>query len=251
MFKRYLLIGCGYIKCTVVIPALNEEASIVSCIHAVKKQASDTEILVVDGGSTDHTIKFAKDAGARVVVEKIKTVSAGRHTGLQQASGDIVCYIDADCIPQKGWFDALVSPFSNPKVMGVGGCVLPINGTLVEEGGLRLVFSILAPLFFWFQTPLISGQNMAFRRTEALKVGGFPHKLIHGEDTIMFLRIKTLGKIVHSRSTVLADMRRVRKWGLMKYLRFNIQNFVSLLKYQQPISEKYEAVRQDSSSHHK
>jgi len=231
-------------KVSVIIPALNEEQHIEQCLQMVRHQAPHAELLVVDGGSTDATVTLAQNCGARVIIETTPTVAAGRNTGLQKAKGDIALFIDADCLPTKGWFDQMIAPFSNPHVLGVAGRAIPLDGTLIEHLGLRLVFFVAAPIFFTFQIPLNTGQIMAFRRKAALAAGGFDPTQIHGEDTSMFLAVKKHGLIVHSPATVKVSMRRIRKWGLLKYLSFNLRNFISLLKYEQPIQDRYEAVRE-------
>jgi glycosyltransferase involved in cell wall biosynthesis len=231
-------------KVSVIIPALNEEQVIGTCLAAVQHQAPDAELLVVDGGSTDATVSIAEKHGARVVLESTPTVAAGRNTGLEKATSDIALFIDADCVPMKHWFEQMIAPFSNPLVLGVGGRAIPLDGTFIEHLGLRLVFNIAAPIFFAFQTPLITGQIMAFRRKEAIAAGGFDPKQIHGEDTSMFLAVKKQGLIVHSPATVQVSMRRIRKWGLLKYLSFNLRNFISLLRFEKPIEDAYEAVRE-------
>jgi glycosyltransferase involved in cell wall biosynthesis len=53
--------------CLAVVPAYNEQASIVHVIHELRRQASDFDILVVDDGSTDRTRQLAEAAGARVL----------------------------------------------------------------------------------------------------------------------------------------------------------------------------------------
>jgi glycosyltransferase involved in cell wall biosynthesis len=54
-------------KCLAVVPAYNEEASIVGVIHALRKHASGFDILVIDDGSTDRTRDLAEDAGVGVL----------------------------------------------------------------------------------------------------------------------------------------------------------------------------------------
>ncbi|MFH1100815.1 MAG: glycosyltransferase [Methanobacteriota archaeon] len=228
---------------SVVIPALNEEENIVACITEVKKQAPSAEIIVVDGESTDNTAGIAERLGAVVIVEKKKTIAAARDTGLRTATGDIVCYVDADVVPAELWFERIVHPFSHPKVVGVAGIAIPHDGTWFESFGMAAVLGVLAGMLFKVGIPMVTGQNMAFRRKEALEAGGFLVDQITGEDTSMFLRIKEEGKIVHSFSCVRVSMRRIRRWGLLKYVVFNTRNFFHLLKYKQPIQDEYEPVR--------
>jgi len=233
------------IKYSIVIPALNEEKTIGFCIQEIKKQAPCAEIIVVDGMSTDKTVEIVKELGVKIVVEKKQTISAGRNRGLQEANGDIICYVDADAIPSAHWFEQITRPFSKDAVVGVGGIALPEDGTWIETFGMGAVLEVLSPILFHLGIPLVTGQNMAFRRKEALDVGGFPTDISSGEDTCMFLRIKQKGRIVHSRSCVKVSMRRIRKWGLLKYIIFNTKNFLHLLKYKTPIPDDYEPVRKE------
>jgi len=234
---------------SIIIPALNEEKHIKECLMEVKKQAPDAEVILVDGVSTDRTVEIAQQLGAFVVIEKKRSVGAARTKGLKSAHGDVVCFIDADTVPSPSWFEQITEPFTDESVVGVGGMVEPIEGTLLERLGLWFVFGVVSPVFFKMGLPLVTGQNMAFRRKEALAVGGFLEVVkqgknyTEGEDTIMFLNIKKTGRIVHSKSRVCVSMRRIRNWGLPRYVLFNIRNYVHLLRYGTPIEDEYEAIR--------
>jgi len=54
-------------RCLAVVPAYNEQESILSVIQSLREHASDFDILVVDDGSTDETLRFAEAAGVRVL----------------------------------------------------------------------------------------------------------------------------------------------------------------------------------------
>lgn len=234
---------------SVVIPTLNEEKNIAACIQEIQKQAPGAEIIVVDGQSSDKTLEITRSLGATVLVEPKPSVGAARTKGLKHAQGDIVCFVDADTIPAPGWFEKIILPFQDQSVVGVGGMASPLDGTWLERFGLWLVFAVASPILFEMRTPLVTGQNMAFRRQAALDVGGFYEVVkpgrssTEGEDTVMFLRIKNHGKIVHSHACVCVSMRRVRAWGLPRFLTFNIRNYLHLLKYQTPLDDEYEPIR--------
>ena len=76
-------------KYSIVIPALNEEKNIALCINEIKKQESSTEIIRVDGMSTDKTIEIANELGAVTLKEKKnKILLPTRHQKqLPRASG--------------------------------------------------------------------------------------------------------------------------------------------------------------------
>jgi rSAM/selenodomain-associated transferase 2 len=89
---------------SVVIPSLNEEA----CIRAAVASAAAgaTEVIVVDGGSTDATVAEARAAGGRVVAGP-RGRAAQMAAGAGQATGEWVVFLHADTWLEAGWADAL------------------------------------------------------------------------------------------------------------------------------------------------
>jgi glycosyltransferase involved in cell wall biosynthesis len=82
---------------TILLPAYNEEESIGETITAIKKLYPDFEVLVVDDGSTDATVKEAMDAGAHVWPHPYNIGNgAAIKTGLRCASGEWIVMMDAD-----------------------------------------------------------------------------------------------------------------------------------------------------------
>jgi glycosyltransferase involved in cell wall biosynthesis len=82
---------------TILLPAYNEEQSIADTIKSIQQLHPDFEILVIDDGSTDNTMKEAMDAGATVWPHPYNIGNgAAIKTGLRMASGDWIVMMDAD-----------------------------------------------------------------------------------------------------------------------------------------------------------
>jgi glycosyltransferase involved in cell wall biosynthesis len=80
---------------SVVIPTLNEAASIGQTIDAIPK-APHISVMIVDGNSRDGTQEIARGRGAEVVVEPRKGYGRAYKTGFERARGDIVVTMDGD-----------------------------------------------------------------------------------------------------------------------------------------------------------
>jgi glycosyltransferase involved in cell wall biosynthesis len=82
---------------TILFPAYNEEKSIGNTIRQVKELYPDFEILVIDDGSTDNTMRIAMDAGANVWPHPYNIGNgAAIKTGLRVAKGEWIIMMDAD-----------------------------------------------------------------------------------------------------------------------------------------------------------
>jgi glycosyltransferase involved in cell wall biosynthesis len=78
---------------TVVIPTLNESARI---IDALADLSWVSEVIVVDGGSTDETAALAREAGAKVLIVTGETIAGQRNAGIAVAEHQWVLALDAD-----------------------------------------------------------------------------------------------------------------------------------------------------------
>lgn len=90
------------LKLTVIIPALNEEKAISKVIKSIpidklKAIGYNTEILIVDNGSTDKTKSLAHKNGAIVFVQPVRGYGNAYKAGFANADGDIIATGDADC----------------------------------------------------------------------------------------------------------------------------------------------------------
>jgi glycosyltransferase involved in cell wall biosynthesis len=101
---------------TLVIPVINEEATIGSVVRAVPRETVG-ELIVVDGGSSDATTDRAREAGARVLIEPRTGYGAACRTGLGAVAPDceIVVFMDGDGSDDPAEIPRLVEPIVSGK----------------------------------------------------------------------------------------------------------------------------------------
>ncbi|WAL62604.1 glycosyltransferase family 2 protein [Thermocoleostomius sinensis] len=87
-------------KVSVIVPTYNSIAYLPETIESILQQTfTDFEVLIVDDGSTDQTVAWAKqivDPRVRVIMQPNQGVSVARNTGILQAQGEYVAFLDAD-----------------------------------------------------------------------------------------------------------------------------------------------------------
>jgi glycosyltransferase involved in cell wall biosynthesis len=83
---------------SVVLITYNEESNLARTLESVRPLVGDGqgEIIVVDSGSTDHTVEIAKSFGAKVFVEAWKGYAAQKNSAIEKATGDWILSLDAD-----------------------------------------------------------------------------------------------------------------------------------------------------------
>lgn len=198
---------------SVIIPTYCEEKFLPACLGALKKcKTSGYEIIVVDAGSNDKTVKVARSAGCRVVNGKLDGVGAARNAGVKAAHGTVVAFLDADSIPCLGWLDLIEKTFAKHRdIDAIGGPT--------THGSLRYA---IADLPFWlnpitkhFGFFYFSGNNAAYRKDFFLSVGGF--KPIYCEEAEFSIRISKQRRRMLFVSNLLVRLspRRFEKLGFL------------------------------------
>src|SRR5205823_6291281 len=110
---------------SVIVPAFNAERTIGDCLAALVGQdypRERLEIIAVDNRSTDRTAAVMCAYPVRVVAERrVQSSYAARNAGLAEARGAILCFTDADCLPDTGWVRALVAGLADDDAGGAAG----------------------------------------------------------------------------------------------------------------------------------
>jgi glycosyltransferase involved in cell wall biosynthesis len=121
-------------KVSVIIPSYNSEKTIYKCLESLKTQSyqGEYEIIIVDS-STDKTPVIVRNEfpGVHYFQFKEKTdPGTARNYGVQNAIGEVILFIDSDCIAEPNWIQKIVSlHLIHPEVAAIGGAVLNSNSS--------------------------------------------------------------------------------------------------------------------------
>lgn len=112
---------------SVILPVFNTENYIADAIDSILKQTSPvSEIIVVDDGSTDSTVEVVKNYGSnlKLFCQSNKGAAAARNTGIRNAAGDFLAFLDADDLWIKDKINRqLIEFYTHPELHIVFGYV--------------------------------------------------------------------------------------------------------------------------------
>lgn len=83
---------------SIIVPTLNEEATIATLLTNLKSQNGDFEIIIVDGGSHDKTFTIAKSFSPIKLLSSAQGRAIQMNNGANIACGDILLFLHADTI---------------------------------------------------------------------------------------------------------------------------------------------------------
>ncbi|MEU9069854.1 TIGR04283 family arsenosugar biosynthesis glycosyltransferase [Streptomyces sp. NPDC048109] len=197
---------------SIIVPVLNEEATIYGAVSRLCRDFPDCEVFVVDGGSTDATVELASLHATVISSERGR--ARQMNEGARHASGDILWFIHADTAIDPEALGQIRAALADPAVVG---------------GGLTLRFDRRTPglnYLAWTSNArarrlhhIFGDQAMFIRRTVFDDLGGFPDLAIM-EDLEMSRRLHRRGRLCLLPATSTASSRRLVAHGTWRMIAF-------------------------------
>ena len=152
---------------SVIVPARDAAAHLPAALDGIARQHhTPDEVIVVDDASSDATARIAEESTAvtRVVAGAGEGPGAARNRGAAQATGDVLAFTDADCMPTPGWLEAGLAAMADGADL-VQGAVTPPPGTPLGPWDRTI----------WVTVPhgLFETANLLIRRDLFERIGGF------------------------------------------------------------------------------
>jgi len=215
---------------SVVVPVHNGAATIEGCIRSLLAQDYPPElleVLIVDNLSSDESAAVTARYPVTLLTETgIRTSYAARNRGIAHARGEIVAFVDADCVPDRDWLQQLIAALEHESIAAALGTVEDAApASLCEEFTARVKPYARSPR--GALKTLLTG-NVAVRRSALAAVGYFDERLPTGGDVDLGWRLQQSGftlsdapeaRVAHRhRSRMRQAFTQFRRYGLSTVL---------------------------------
>jgi glycosyltransferase involved in cell wall biosynthesis len=175
---------------SVVIPARNSARTLDVCLRALSASApAPLEVIVVNDASSDRTAEIARSFGAKVIdLSEHRDANFCRNHGAQEATGDILLFLDSDVIVRPDTLQNLLNAFQTPSsdvVVGVYSAYHRHRGLASQYKNLWIRYSYLCS---GGELDWIFGAVTAIRNEDFWKAGGFDKTFFmkHGGEDLEF-----------------------------------------------------------------
>jgi len=221
---------------SVIIPAYNEESYLPRLLDSIdaarvryKGGADEVEVVVANNASTDLTAEVARSRGCRVVDVTRRTIAAARNGGASIATGEVLCFIDADSAIHPQTLNSV------DEAMSSGCFVAGATGIRLE----RISVGILATFVVFLLVAWLTGMDTGLvfcRREDFERVGGYDEERLYAEDVKLLWTLRRLGKrrgqsLVRLRGVkALGSTRKFDRFGDWHYFTMGLNALLGLLR---------------------
>jgi cellulose synthase/poly-beta-1,6-N-acetylglucosamine synthase-like glycosyltransferase len=162
-------------------------------LAAAASRYPSSDLVFVDNGSTDGSPDLLRNLSLRVLAAPDVTISAVRNFGAQHSVGDVLAFVDADCLVPVDYLQRIDRALQDPAIDCCGARYrLPENPSRVE--------------FVWHhlhetedravEARYVPGGNCIVRRRAFEAIRGFRESVVTGEDADLGLRLREQGYVL-------------------------------------------------------
>jgi mycofactocin system glycosyltransferase len=193
---------------SIIIPVRNRAEEITACLQSLDRldyPPEKKEVIVVDDASNDCTPEQVSQFPVQLIaLRERRQASFCRNLAAQKATGEILAFLDSDCLADPLWLKEIMPAFTDPSNGAVGGMV----DSWGNEKGLDRYENVKSSLnmgswprssreedhFFY-----LPSCNLLVRRNLFLGLGGFRQDMLVGEDVDFCWRLQDLGHQIEYR----------------------------------------------------
>lgn len=216
---------------SVIIPAYNCKDTLSAAVNSVAENFKDTEIIIIDDGSTDATpLEISNLKGVHSCINSIRITNSGpanaRNEGIKLAKGDYIMFIDSDDTFEKNTFETVKKQLDRKNDMLIFGFRQDFLGRAENK-----IYSLDSPFTtdeYYKNNLLNQVWNKAYRRDFLIKNNIFFENYKYGEDRIFNAHVLNFSPVVKAIPDVLYN--------------YNIDKSVSLISGYTP--EKFDACKE-------
>jgi rSAM/selenodomain-associated transferase 2 len=188
---------------------LNEEGAIAATLDAIRTGAPTAEVIVVDGGSGDRSVEFARSR-----CDNLIAVPRGRarqmNSGAALASGDVLVFVHADTVVPPTFAVDIELALDDPRVAG-GRFDIAFD---VRSPALDVVATMISTRSRLMRSA--TGDQAIFVRREIFdRLGGYADIELC-EDVDFIRRMRCFGRLACLRTPVMTSSRRWRQHGVVR-----------------------------------
>lgn len=191
---------------SIIIPTYNNRDYLKENIKSLYNQTypkDKYEIIVVDDGSIDGTGQWVElqrnkyHCNLSYFFQKNKGPASARNLGIRNSLGEIVAFIDSDCIASCTWIEEIIKGYDDNRVAGVGGRIKALpTASKISQYCVYIKMNEQPLINKTGIVYLITG-NASFKKNCLNNVGGFDERynFAGGEDPDLCYRLKRQGYI--------------------------------------------------------
>jgi cellulose synthase/poly-beta-1,6-N-acetylglucosamine synthase-like glycosyltransferase len=182
---------------SIIVPCKDIDDHTRECIKHCKQIDYDGYEIILLPDDSKETVE-----GVKVIVTGPVPPGVKRNIGTRNSRGELCAFIDNDAYPRSDWLTRAVKYLEDPQVGGVGGPGLtPEEDNLMQKASGYVLSSLMVGNLSSrygtkrsFESDDIHSCNFIARKSVVEEAGGWNEKYWPGEDTLMCLAIRRLGK---------------------------------------------------------